>query len=531
MPTVRRTLRRLAPLLVIVTACVAPQPLRGARVEPPRLVVVVTVDQMRADYLSRFGGQFRGGLARLLRDGSVFTHAYHDHAIPETAAGHATLLSGRFPRSTGIILNGLGVDDPESPLIDGARGAGASPHRFRGTSLLDWMRGADPRARALSVSGKDRGAILPLGRARGDVYWLAAGRFTTSRYYRDTLPTWVRAYNARQMPARYLGRDWTLLLPDSAYAEPDSVAMEGAGHDFLFPHRAPRDSAYAAGFVARTPWGDEIVLDFALDGVQALGIGTGPQSDLLNVSLSTTDAIGHVYGPDSREMHDQMLRLDRALGVFLDSLFRLRDPAQVVVVLTADHGAAPLPERSAEHERPIPMRVEPSDVLAEVRQGLRARGVDTSAVELALGLVLLDRPALERARLDVDSLLQALAVSARRTPGVLRADFMRDLRAANPARDPIARRWAHQLPTGTPVEMVVTLRPYNIWWSDNVASHHSPHDYDTHVPLVFLGAPFAPGRYADAVRTVDLAPTLAAVLKVKPLEPVDGVVLRQAIRE
>ncbi|MEP6992751.1 MAG: alkaline phosphatase family protein, partial [bacterium] len=165
----------------------------------PTLVVLITIDQFRADYLDRFGAQLTGGLARLSRNGARFTNAFHDHAITETAPGHATLLAGRFPRSTGIMMNRVGVEDDDSPLIAGGVGAGASPKRFAGTTLVDWLRASDPASRALSVSTKDRAAILPVGKSKSDVYWYSPdGRFTTSSYYRATLPDWVVAWNRRE---------------------------------------------------------------------------------------------------------------------------------------------------------------------------------------------------------------------------------------------------------------------------------------------------------------------------------------------
>src|SRR3989440_3654525 len=148
----------------------------------PRLVVVITVDQLRPDYLDRYRPQLKSGLAMLLKQGAVFTEAYHDHAITETAPGHATILSGRWPAHTGIIRNLAGVQDSGAPLV-GVSGPGASPARFRGTELFDWLQAAEPTARALSVSGKDRGAILPIGRAKEQVHWYARGVVTTSRNY------------------------------------------------------------------------------------------------------------------------------------------------------------------------------------------------------------------------------------------------------------------------------------------------------------------------------------------------------------
>ena len=493
--------------------------------------MLVTVDQLRADYLDRFAPQLRGGLARLAAGGAYFRDAYHDHAIPETAPGHATLLSGRFPRSTGILANEIGVDDPEAPLLGSESGGGASPRRFRGTTLADWLHARDSRSRAVGISAKARSAILPLGRARGEAYWYADGAFTTSTYYASALPDWVRRFNAQDLGRRSAGWEWTTLLPPSEYPEPDSVALESLGRDVAFPHRLPADSARAALLVAQTPRMDEILLSMALEAVRARRLGAGPQTDLLSVSLSATDPIGHLYGPDSREMHDQVLRVDRALGAFLDTLYRLRDSSRVLVVLASDHGVARVPELAARDSvSPTPRRVAMDDAFYGAREHLRAVGVSERAVDGFLGLVVLDRRALAKGGVNADALRELVARDARRTPGILRADYPRDLAAADQRADSIARRWTHQLPAGSPVELVLTLAPNSVWWSDNVASHHTPFAYDTHVPLIFYGPAFRPGRYAGFVRTVDLAPTLAAALGVRPSERLDGVALRQALR-
>src|SRR5205823_5017800 len=286
----------------------------------PRLVLVITVDQLRPDYFDRYRTQLNGGLAMLLKQGAVFTEAYQDHAVTETAPGHSTILSGRWPVHTGIDRNTAGVQDTAAPLL-GVRGPGASPARFRGTEFFDWLKAAEPGARALSVSGKDRGAILPIGRAKQQVYWYAGGYFTTSRYYADSLPEWVRVFNGRRIPFKAAGATWNLLLPARSYTEPDSEPYENGGQDFTFPHRLSPDSARAAlGYLA-VPSMDSLTLAFALEGVRALGLGSRGAVDLLSVSLSTTDYVGHTYGPDSREIHDQVVRLDRSLGLFLQQLF------------------------------------------------------------------------------------------------------------------------------------------------------------------------------------------------------------------
>ena len=189
---------RFAPLSALVLALAGLPRATHAQAAPkkPALVVLVTIDQFRGDYLDRFGPQLTGGIARLVRGGAVFTNAHHDHAITETAPGHATLLAGRFPRSTRIMMNSIGVADTAAPLLAGGYGTGASPRRFTGTTLADWLRAANAQTRVLSVSMKDRAAILPIGRSRSDVYWYSPdGRFVTSKYYGDSLPAWVNKFN------------------------------------------------------------------------------------------------------------------------------------------------------------------------------------------------------------------------------------------------------------------------------------------------------------------------------------------------
>jgi hypothetical protein len=214
----------------------------------PKLVVVITVDQLRPDYLTRWKSQLTGGLGQLATEGAVFTDGYQDHAVTETAPGHSTILSGMWPAHTGIIRNSDGVQDSLAPLL-GTTGPGASPRRFRGTTLVDWLKAVDPATRALSVSRKDRGAILPIGRAKEQVYWYQSGLFTTSRYYADSLPTWVQAFNARRLPFKAANTVWTLLLPDSAYKEPDNEVWENGGVGVVFPHALPADSIRAAAAV------------------------------------------------------------------------------------------------------------------------------------------------------------------------------------------------------------------------------------------------------------------------------------------
>ena len=497
----------------------------------PTLVVMLTIDQLRPDYLTMWERQFTGGLARLLKGGAVFLNGFQDHANTETAPGHASTLSGRFPRSTGIVSNSLGVYDPQFPLI-GARGAPASPYRFRGTTLTDWLRSGNSASRALSVSRKDRGAILPLGRAMQPAFWYAQtnGTFTTSKYYGDSLPDWVRAFNDRRLPHQWAGKSWDLLLDPSQYPEPDSVVTEANGRDYVFPHTLSSDPSQAAASFQGTPMMDQFTLSFALEGVRQMRLGLGPATDLLAVSLSTTDAVGHNFGPDSREIHDQILRLDRYLGAFFDTLFAMRDSTRIVIALTADHAVTPLPGTKSRYPNQGSGTVNLAPAVVPLFASLRAAGVDTTAFSFDEGILYLDEAALTRAGLRSDAVTRTFSTEVLKVRGVLRVDRVSQLAEKDTSSDYVARRWYHQLPPDVPATAVVTLRPYWYWGGVNFATHGSPHDMDANVPIVFYGAGIKPGRNTRHVLVVDIAPTLAAILGVRPMETLDGHVIRDAIR-
>jgi predicted AlkP superfamily pyrophosphatase or phosphodiesterase len=497
----------------------------------PRLVVVITVDQLRPDYLDRYRTQLNGGLALLLKQGAVFTEAYQDHAVTETAPGHSTILSGRWPAHTGIARNTAGVADSAAPLV-GVTGPGASPARFRGTEFFDWLKAAEPGARALSVSGKDRGAILPIGRAKQQVYWYVGGYFTTSRYYADSLPDWVRVFNGRQIPFKAAGATWNLLLPARAYAEADSEPYENGGQDFTFPHRLSPDSARAALEYLAVPSMDSLTLAFALEGVRALGLGSRGAVDLLSVSLSTTDYVGHTYGPDSREIHDQVVRLDRSLGLFLQQLFVRYGSGNVLIVLTADHGVTPFPERSRAEGHRDAQRVNVDSMIAAVNAALDQQVGGGAWFAFESGMVLLPhRTDLAEQGVNVDSVVANVAARLRAVPGVGRVDRPAEL-AARDTTVAVVRRWVHQVPLDAGVELVATLKPYSIWGYANVpaiAMHGQPSDVDAHVPLILWGRALRRGVYAERVASVDIAPTLARLLGLSPAEPLDGRVLTEAI--
>lgn len=531
-------------LLGLCAACAHAQPVpagtngattpgTGARPKPT-LVVFITIDQLRGDYFTRFGSQFTGGLHRFDVAGAHFTNAFQDHANTETAPGHAATMSGRFPVHTGIAANSAGVNDPGSRLV-GSTDPGASPFRFVGTTLLDWMKKSNGATRFLSVSRKDRAAILPIGKSKGDVYWYASnGTFTHSAYYGDDLPKWVRQFNTLQHPLAYAGSSWAPLLPDSAYAEADSTPAENNGQAYLFPHQISEDPTLAAATLPNFPVMDELTLRFALTGLQQLQLGADPtRTDLLNLSLSTTDAVGHRYGPDSKELHDQLLRVDRYLGVFIDSLFTMRDSTRVILTLTGDHGMSPYPTvLSTVTPNPGARYVDLEPPFDALLKRLGALNVDTNQVAMSDGALQIgDTTSFVKAKISPDSVALALAAELRAIPGVNRVDMLRDLVKADTVHDVIAMRWLHMFAPGGTVRFVTTLDRFNYYAGTRQATHGTPWDQDAWVPVIFWGAPFTPGKYPERARVVDMAPTLADVLGVKPLEKLDGVVLKAAERE
>ncbi len=511
------------PLLLLLAVAALPVPASGQK-HTPRLVVFIAVDQMRPDYFTRYRDQYVGGLKRLNDQAAMYLHGEQDHAITETAPGHSTMLSGRSPSSAGIVTNLLGVTDPSAPLI-GAAGPGASPRRFLGTTLVDWMIARDPATRVLSVSRKDRGAILPVGRARMPVFWLDGQNFTTSTYYADTLLTWVKQWNGRQGLAAFAGKDWTLLLPEAQYQEPDDQKWERGGTGNVFPHHFSDDPARAALELTATPFADSLTLDIALEGARREGLGQRDRPDLLSISLSATDAVGHVFGPNSREMHDHLLRLDRFLGWFLDSLSTLVPKDRIVLALTADHGVTSFPEYEAAHGQKGG-RLAFTDLTGGIGAMFYQRYRVDFGFDSEEGLVFADVPALQARGVNVDSLSTALAETIRKMPGIRQVFTPAQLASAG--SDLEAGRWRRSIPHGFAWLAAASASPGWVWtFNPAYTTHGTTNPDDVEVPIVFWGEGILAAQLSRTVRTVDIAPTLAAILGVRPTEAIEGVPLSE----
>ena len=532
---------RLLPLLTLASALAqGPVPAR------PRLVVVVSVDQFSAELMQTYGPELSGGLARLRREGVCFTEAYHDHGFTETGPGHSVLLSGRFPANTGIVENRwferssgrmvYCVENGEARSQDPGKAGGTSTNaRFLGEAFGDWLQAQVPGGRAFAVSGKDRAAILMSGRRPTAVYWFAgAAGFVTSPAYADRLPEWTVRLDS-DLKDRFATRSW-LWRKDPATPEgrvaswifPGYVVQNGALPRLIHGAGMPLDRTFETRF-RRSPFLDEITLEAAEALMEAEHLGRGPATDLLALSFSATDYIGHTYGNLGTEMRDQIHRLDRVLGRLLDDV-RRRDP-QAWVVLSADHGGMDIPEALAENGFPA-RRVITGPFLDALRADLKAAfktGADLVLTVPEPNSLYLREVALQAAGLDRKAVLARIQAWLRARPEVADAFTADELAATDPApagspRDSslrvLLRRSFRPDRSG---DILVAFKPWVLFGeppAEYAAGHGSPYAYDRRVPLIFWG-PWKAGERREPVRTIDLAPTLARELGLKP-GPVDG---------
>jgi arylsulfatase A-like enzyme len=497
----------------------------------PRLVLFVSVDQMRFDYLTRFESLYQGGFRTLLDQGAVFVNARYRHAATETGPGHSVLLSGRNARHSGIVANDwydplVGrfvnvVEDPVHVPLSG-RGRGASPANFIGFTLGDLLKKATPGSRVIAVSMKDRSAVL-LGGRRGDgAYWYDSGTggFTTSSFYMSALPTWLETWNAARHADRFKDQPWARLLPDEALyrrlAGEDAVKTEWDGLDITFPHahRAqPPLPAYYDG-LRRMPYADELVMEAALAALDGERLGQRGETDLLAVAFSATDAIGHTYGPDSQEAMDQLLRLDRTMKKLLDGVRARVGNENVLLALSADHGSMPLVELLKARGVDA-WRVPPSVLESAVQKALAARFPGATGLVAAFdgAHVYLDPRAVVRQELDLSAVERAVKEGLLST-GLVEGVYLRSDLLPDPSTDdPVLALFRNSFYEPRSPHVMARLKRFVYITSEpGGTGHGTHHDYDRHVPVVFLGAQVKPGRYLEACGPEDIAPTLGLLL-------------------
>jgi Type I phosphodiesterase / nucleotide pyrophosphatase len=542
--TARRSLRVTVAWICALTAWLgSPVPTASAQgAAPPKLVVILVVDQMRIDYLQWYAANYTAGFARLMRDGAWFTEAAYPYLNTVTCPGHSTIGTGSFPYRHGMILNNwfdpktgtspFCTDDPTVAEISynhlpPVQGDSAKLLRVPAIGEQIMKRGG----RSVALSLKPRSAVTLTGHTATAVTWFdERGGWTTSTAFTPGPVPFEQAFiDANPITADY-DKVWERTLPLSAYQGADDGKGEGkvVGWTTTFPHPlAVPGGKVDADFYARwqrSPWADEYLGRMAAASVDALKLGQGPTTDFLGVSFSATDGVGHVYGPRSHEIQDLLVRLDRTIGRLLDHLDATVGPGKYVVGLSADHGVSEIPEQIGGG------RVASKAVATALENVLvPALGAGTHVLSSVYTNIYLDEPA--RQRLSKDKALREAALKALRTvEGVEFAFWGPDLASASArsSSDPVRRAAALSHFPGRSGDIIIA--PKEKWlMSTTVTTHGSQYAYDQRVPVILFGTSIRTGRYTGAATPADLMPTLAAVARVK-IAKTDGHVLKEAIR-
>lgn len=525
-------MRKLGALLLALASLIAlptAQPGAGPHL---RLVLLIAVDQFRYDYLTRFRTEYTAGIKRLLAEGAVFTNANLEHHPTVTATGHATMLSGATPSVSGIIGNEwfdretgttvTSVSDLTTKPIGSATGSGASPRRLLVSTVGDELKmasrlpkGAAEAPRVFGVSLKDRSAILAVGRGADAAYWwdTTTGSFVTSTYYVGEAPDWVRTFNKRKPADALAGTTWTVLSAPSTLLQ-QMPAERGA-------------ALYEA--VYGSPYGNELLLEFAAELLGRERLGTRSATDLLSVSFSSNDSVGHTHGPDSPQVRDIVLRTDLAIGRLLNQVDKTVGLQRTLVVFTTDHGVAPLPESL--RDRGLPGgRITTKQLFAPIQQALAARFGDGKWLMTTAGSSpYLNYELIEKLRLDASDVRRVAAAAAAKVPHVARVYTRDELLHGDVPNDRIGSRVVRGFNAQRSGDLEIILEPYWIRLAQG-ATHGTPYSYDAHIPLILMGLRVKPGEYADHVALNDLAPTLSTLAGVGIPSGSAGRVLAEALR-
>jgi predicted AlkP superfamily pyrophosphatase or phosphodiesterase len=531
--------------------------------EKPKLVLQITVDQLRGDLPMRFKERLgEGGFRYLLEKGIHYNNANYQHANTETAVGHATLATGADPSRHGIIANDwidqqtgkfvYNTEDDRHHIVGSKSKAhqGVSPRNLLATTIGDELVVNNAgQSRVFSVSIKDRGAILPGGHV-GKAFWFSknSGRFVTSTYYYDDYPQWVKQFNAAKPADRYKGKTWDLLHDPSSYVagdlddRPYEAAFAELGR--TFPHAlGDGNSKYFYLILTLTPIGDELTLEFAKTLIDNEKVGLGDATDYLAISFSSTDYIGHLFGPSSLEAEDNILRLDRVLAGLFQYVDEKIGLDETLIVLSADHGGPEAPEYMAEHGMetgrfPLDWFKKGSPLLDALRKRF---GRDDLVAVHSHPYLYLNLDAIKEAQLDVEEVERFVADQMMKVEGIVYAMTRSDLLAGRITESPIQnqiRRSFHPIRSGN-IHMV----PEHYWFLHSTeeaekmgietiaAIHGSPWKYDTYVPVFFAGNGVSAQTVSRPVGPQDIAATIAAYLEIKPPSGSVGDPLLEVLKE
>lgn len=486
----------------ILVWLLAAAPLVLADPPKPKLVVAIVIDQFRYDYLTRFRQEYHAGFVRLLTHGAVFTNASYEHFPTVTAIGHSTFLSGATPSLSGIIGNDwydraekrtvTSVDDASTKLLGGTPGTtGSSPHRFLVDTVGDELKIANKDSKVIGISLKDRAAILPAGHMADGAFWFdgRSGKFVSSTYYFDDLPQWVKDFDKTNPADQFAGAQFA------------SKTLPSGG-----------PALWAA--IDASPYANEMIERFAETAVQSERLGQRGVTDLLAISFSANDYVGHAFGPDSKEVHDIALATDQVIDKLFTALDKSVGMDNVVVVLTADHGVAPLPETNVTRKMPggrLPLGTVSRTVQAAL---VKRFGDGDWIVSNAEHSLYLNWELIAKKNLSREEVTQAAADAAWTIPHVFRVYTRSQMMNGAAWADMVGKRVLNGFFAERGPDVEVVLEPYWIF-TQTGATHGTAFGYDTHVPVIFMGAGIRAGRYDDSVYVNDVAPTLATILDVE----------------
>lgn len=514
------------------------------RPPPPKLIVLMAVDQMRADYYDWYGARWKGGLKRLFSKGAWLVNARFPFLNTVTCPGHATVGTGSYPRTHGMILNSYYdralkkvvecTDDPEAPLVGHGPGGkfkgGDSARRLMAPTLGDEMKAQlKPGARVVGLSFKARSAIGLAGQAPDALLWFESGAWVTSSKFSATPHPWVERFVTDHPIAARVAEPWTKLLPASAYRFTDDGEGENPpkGWKRTFPHRLTKEGSPNGEF-GNSPLPDEYLVLLARAAVAELKLGKGPGTDLLAISFSMTDIIGHRFGPRSHEVQDVLARLDRSVGQLLAMLDREVGRGRYVVGMSADHGVADLPEQ---------MKAEGKDAGRLSATAIKKTTGEAVAAELGPGKYVSEvqaneiylTPGVHEKLLAKEGAVARVLATVRAMPGVADAFHAGELLDPEKAADPVRRAAALGHYPGRSGDLSISPKPGWFVGAEIATTHGSVHDYDQRVPVLFYGAGIKPGRYARAASPADVAPTLGKLIGVT-MPKAEGQVIVDVLR-
>jgi predicted AlkP superfamily pyrophosphatase or phosphodiesterase len=523
-------------------------------VAPPKLVVVLVVDGLPNEQVQRYRDQFgQGGFRRMLDQGAAFSNAHQAHGVTVTAIGHSAVLTGAYPYVHGIIGNNwidpitrksvYCTEDTNYTYINEETqpSDGTSPMRLKVNTLGDELRYATgSRSKVVTVSGKDRGAILLAGQTgTAYMYMDKTGNFASSTYYMKSHPEWVQKYQAAKPQDRYYGKSWAPLLPEAAYANDaseDLNAPKPGSHNRLpftyYSESGEIDAGYY-NLLKTGPYLDQLTLDFARAAVEGENLGRNPAGvpDILGVSLSAHDYVNHAFGPESKLSHDHLQRLDRMVAEFFNYLDKRVGMDNVLVVMTADHGFSNTPE-FAQTQHIDSQRLDGAKLMAALDQHLSAKYGGAKLLQayslpnIHLDYALIDKSGLKREEVENTAaafLLAQNGIADAFTRTQFESGAVQGTRIAT-----LMRRAWNRAASG---DLMVITKPFWYFGSGNSGtSHGSPYAYDTNVPLMIMGKRWIkPGYYGQYAEVVDIAPTLANLLRVRPPAGSEGRVLVESL--